>query len=112
MHSSNFNIMEWSQVEEGKILWAQGQQELAVNLLKYILQHSDLEAADSAAIHCLTGKWLADTRSDRYHLIFVPLDLCVFFPFTFCPHNATGEQIYLLCINMSTLSWDSSKNLG
>jgi hypothetical protein len=39
---------------------------MAVNLMKYILQHSDLEAGESAALHCLTGKWLAETRSDRY----------------------------------------------
>jgi hypothetical protein len=53
------------QVEEAKILWAQEQQGMAVNLVKYILQHSELEPADSAAIHCLTGKWLAETRSER-----------------------------------------------
>ena len=34
--------------------------------MKYILQHSNVEAGESAVLHCLTGKWLAETRSDRY----------------------------------------------
>jgi len=44
---------------------------MAVNLMKYILQHTNLEAADSAAIHCLTGKWLAETRSERCDKTFL-----------------------------------------
>ncbi|KAJ7559328.1 hypothetical protein O6H91_04G079500 [Diphasiastrum complanatum] len=56
------------QLQEAKILWAQGQHEMAVNLAKYILQSCDIER-DSAAVHCLTGKWLAETRSASSHTI-------------------------------------------
>jgi ataxia telangiectasia mutated family protein len=64
-----FQISSAARVEEAKILWAQEQQGMAVNLVKYILQHSELEPADSAAIHCLTGKWLAETRSESFRVI-------------------------------------------
>lgn len=55
-------------VEEAKILWAQGQHEMAVNLLKYVINHYNVED-DSANVYCLAGKWLAETRSDSSHVI-------------------------------------------
>ncbi|KAL2608088.1 hypothetical protein R1flu_026661 [Riccia fluitans] len=56
------------QVEEAKILWADGQQEMAVNLAQHVLQ---LETDEStlAPLLCLTGKWLAETRSSSSHII-------------------------------------------
>ncbi|KAG0604904.1 hypothetical protein M758_9G018000 [Ceratodon purpureus] len=63
------NLLSAARVEEAKILWAQDQQEMAVNLMKYILQHSNVEAGESAVLHCLTGKWLAETRSDSFRVI-------------------------------------------
>lgn len=58
-----------ARVEEAKILWAQDQREMAVSLLKYILQHSVVGSGESAALYCLTGKWLAETRSDSIRII-------------------------------------------
>ncbi|CAM6085267.1 unnamed protein product [Calypogeia fissa] len=55
-------------VEEAKILWAEGHQEMAVNLAKYVLQLKN-DATDSALLLCLTGKWLAETRSSSSRVI-------------------------------------------
>lgn len=38
--------------------------------MKFILQHSDVGPGESAALYCLTGKWLVETRSDRYSKLF------------------------------------------
>jgi hypothetical protein len=53
------------QVEEAKILWTQGHHEIAVNLLKYVISNCNARE-DLASIHCLAGKWLANTHSDRF----------------------------------------------
>ncbi|MCO5564111.1 hypothetical protein L7F22_017767 [Adiantum nelumboides] len=55
-------------VQEAKILWAQDQEEMAVNLLKYVINHYNTEAG-LGSVYCLTGKWLADTRSDSARII-------------------------------------------
>ncbi|OMO81453.1 hypothetical protein CCACVL1_12414, partial [Corchorus capsularis] len=56
-------------LEEAKLLRAQGQHEMAINLGKYILQTYQLndEASD---VYRLVGKWLAETRSSNSRTIF------------------------------------------
>ncbi|KAL2936046.1 Serine/threonine-protein kinase ATM [Bienertia sinuspersici] len=55
-------------LEEAKLLRAQGRQEMAVNLAKYIAEEnqSNQEASD---VHRLVGKWLAETRSSNSRTI-------------------------------------------
>ncbi|KAJ0603861.1 putative non-specific serine/threonine protein kinase [Helianthus annuus] len=55
-------------VEEAKLLRAQGQHEMAVNLAKYISENCKVneEAAD---VYRLVGKWLAETRSSNSRTI-------------------------------------------
>ncbi|GJU96059.1 serine/threonine-protein kinase ATM isoform X1 [Tanacetum coccineum] len=55
-------------VEEAKLLRAQGQHEMAINLAKYISENCKLneEAAD---VYRLVGKWLAETRSSNSRTI-------------------------------------------
>ncbi|KAI3807033.1 hypothetical protein L1987_22953 [Smallanthus sonchifolius] len=55
-------------VEEAKLLRAQGQHEMAVNLAKYISESCKVneEAAD---VYRLVGKWLAETRSSNSRTI-------------------------------------------
>ncbi|BBN18785.1 serine-protein kinase ATM [Marchantia polymorpha subsp. ruderalis] len=55
-------------VEEAKILWAEGQQEMAVNLAQHVLQQKTDERS-LAPLLCLTGKWLAETRTSSSHTI-------------------------------------------
>ncbi|KAH7439431.1 hypothetical protein KP509_04G060500 [Ceratopteris richardii] len=57
-----------AKVEEAKILWARCQQGMAVSMLKYILNHHPLDEI-SGSVYCLTGKWLAQTRSDSAKVI-------------------------------------------
>ncbi|KAL3675793.1 hypothetical protein R1sor_025741 [Riccia sorocarpa] len=56
------------QVEEAKMLWADGQQELAVNLAQHVLQ-LETDERRLPPLLCLTGKWLAETRSSSSHII-------------------------------------------
>ncbi|KAH9293056.1 hypothetical protein KI387_041739, partial [Taxus chinensis] len=49
-------------IEEAKLLRAQGQIDMAINLAKYIMQHYDI-GDESADVYRLTGKWLAESRS-------------------------------------------------
>ena len=52
------------QLEEAKLLRAQGQHDMAISLGKYILQkHSDKK--DISDVYRLVGKWLAETRSSK-----------------------------------------------
>ncbi|XP_024973398.1 serine/threonine-protein kinase ATM isoform X4 [Cynara cardunculus var. scolymus] len=55
-------------IEEAKLLRAQGQHEMAINLAKYISERFKLneEAAD---VYRLVGKWLAETRSSNSRTI-------------------------------------------
>ncbi|KAI3512910.1 hypothetical protein L1887_20232 [Cichorium endivia] len=55
-------------VEEAKLLRAQGQHEMAINLAKYISENRkrNEEAAD---VYRLVGKWLAETRSSNSRTI-------------------------------------------
>ncbi|XP_076932541.1 serine/threonine-protein kinase ATM-like isoform X2 [Bidens hawaiensis] len=55
-------------VEEAKLLRAQGQHEMAINLAKYISESCKVneEAAD---VYRLVGKWLAETRSSNSRTI-------------------------------------------
>eukprot|EP01018_Ginkgo_biloba_P024682 Gb_40159 [translate_table: standard] len=55
-------------LEEAKLLRAQGQHEMAVNLAKYIMQHYDI-GDESADVYRLTGKWLAENRSSSSRTI-------------------------------------------
>ncbi|GAY47387.1 hypothetical protein CUMW_104190 [Citrus unshiu] len=55
-------------LEEAKLLRAQGQHEMAINLAKYISENyeSNEEAPD---VHRLVGKWLAESRSSNSRII-------------------------------------------
>ena len=55
--------------EEAKLLWAQGQQDSAVHLVRELLHamegdDSDSDAAQQARLQCLTAKWLSHTRAE------------------------------------------------
>lgn len=52
------------QIEEAKLLRAQGQHEMAINLAKYISQNYQLNGGASD-VYRLVGKWLAETRSSK-----------------------------------------------
>lgn len=52
------------QLEEAKLLRAQGHHEMAINLAKYILDHYQLDE-EASNVHRLVGKWLAETRSSK-----------------------------------------------
>ncbi|CAN6483726.1 unnamed protein product [Victoria cruziana] len=62
------NLCSIGRIEEAKLLRAQGQQDFAINLARYILQHypSINEPCD---VFRLTGKWLAETRSTNSRTI-------------------------------------------
>lgn len=55
----------WS-VEQAKLLWAQGQQAVAVRMSKPLLEmarhNKDGNVVGYARLLSLTGKWLAETR--------------------------------------------------
>lgn len=55
----------WWQLEEAKLLRAQGQHEMAINLAKYISQNSQLNE-EASNVYRLVGKWLAETRSSKW----------------------------------------------
>ncbi|KAK3035322.1 hypothetical protein RJ639_034030 [Escallonia herrerae] len=62
------NIYWLGRVEEAKLLRAQGQHEMAINLAKYVSENYQLneEASD---VYRLVGKWLAETRSSNSRTI-------------------------------------------
>ena len=53
-------------MEEAKVLWAQGEQQMGVSLLQYLAEQPGAQGGDKAYILALTGKWLSLTRSTRY----------------------------------------------
>jgi hypothetical protein len=57
--------LAWS-VEQAKLLWAQGQQAVAVRMSKSLLEvarhNKDGNVVAYARLLSLTGKWLAETR--------------------------------------------------
>ncbi|GMY24943.1 serine/threonine-protein kinase ATM isoform X1 [Fagus crenata] len=57
-------------LEEAKLLRAQGQDEIAISLAKYIIQNYELneEASD---VYRLVGKWLAETRASKLYSKFI-----------------------------------------
>ncbi|KAK1564596.1 hypothetical protein Q3G72_006661 [Acer saccharum] len=60
-----YSTLYWlGRLEEAKLLRAQGQHEMAINLAKYISENYQLneEASD---VYRLVGKWLAETRSSN-----------------------------------------------
>ncbi|XP_071734165.1 serine/threonine-protein kinase ATM [Rutidosis leptorrhynchoides] len=64
-----YSKLYWlGRIEEAKLLRAQGQHEMAINLAKYISENCKLneEAAD---VNRLVGKWLAETRSSNSRTI-------------------------------------------
>lgn len=64
-----YSKLYWlGRIEEAKLLRAQGQHEMAINLAKYISESFKLneEAAD---VYRLVGKWLAETRSSNSRTI-------------------------------------------
>ncbi|XP_074316262.1 serine/threonine-protein kinase ATM [Silene latifolia] len=62
------NLYWLGRLEEAKLLRAQGQKQMAINLGKYIaeLNQSNEESSD---VHRLVGKWLAETRSSNSRTI-------------------------------------------
>ncbi|KAH6798041.1 Serine/Threonine-kinase ATM-like protein [Perilla frutescens var. hirtella] len=58
------NLYWLGRLEEAKLLRAQGQHELAINLADYISQNHQLKEA-AADVFRLVGKWLAETRSSN-----------------------------------------------
>lgn len=68
MGGEHSKIYWHGRVEEAKLLRAQGQHEMAINLAKYISENCKLneEAAD---VYRLVGKWLAETRSSNSRTI-------------------------------------------
>lgn len=59
-----FTIWVKEQLEEAKLLRAQGQHEMAINLARYILHQYQLNE-EAANVYRLVGKWLAETRSSK-----------------------------------------------
>lgn len=55
-------------VEEAKLLRAQGQHEMAINLARYILQNYP-QGEEISNVYRLVGKWLAETRSSNSRII-------------------------------------------
>ncbi|KAG0493501.1 hypothetical protein HPP92_004495 [Vanilla planifolia] len=58
----------FGRLEEAKILRAQGQPDMAINLAKYLLQNYQMEE-EASNIYRLIGKWLAETRSSNSRTI-------------------------------------------
>ncbi|KAI3914770.1 hypothetical protein MKW98_002006 [Papaver atlanticum] len=63
--NSTSDICLTGRLEEAKLLRAQGQHEMAINLAKYVL-HNTREASN---VYRLVGKWLAETRSSNSRTI-------------------------------------------
>ncbi|XP_017218492.1 serine/threonine-protein kinase ATM [Daucus carota subsp. sativus] len=62
------NLYLIGRIEEAKLLRAQGQHEMAINLAKYISQNYPSNAGASD-VYRLVGKWLAETRSSNSRTI-------------------------------------------
>ncbi|KAK1363096.1 serine/threonine-protein kinase ATM, partial [Heracleum sosnowskyi] len=62
------NLYLIGRIEEAKLLRAQGQHEMAINLAKYISQNYQLNNGASD-VYRLVGKWLAETRSSNSRTI-------------------------------------------
>ncbi|XP_075505011.1 serine/threonine-protein kinase ATM isoform X4 [Primulina tabacum] len=61
------NLYWLGRLEEAKLLRAQGQHEMAINLADHISQNRQLK--DAADVFRLVGKWLAETRSSNSRTI-------------------------------------------
>ncbi|XP_019058626.1 PREDICTED: serine/threonine-protein kinase ATM isoform X2 [Tarenaya hassleriana] len=62
-------IPDWlGRIEEAKLLHAQGQHEVAINLASYVLQNYQLKE-EASDVYRLIGKWLAETRSSNSRTI-------------------------------------------
>lgn len=57
-------ICSLGRLEEAKLLRAQGHNEMAIDLAKYILDHYQLDE-EASNVHRLVGKWLAETQSSN-----------------------------------------------
>ncbi|URE12214.1 FATC domain [Musa troglodytarum] len=55
-------------LEEAKLLKAQGQHDMAINLARYILQNHSM-GEEMSNVYRLVGKWLAETRSSNSRII-------------------------------------------
>ncbi|KAF5476799.1 hypothetical protein F2P56_003496 [Juglans regia] len=64
-----YSTLYWiGRLEEAKLLRAQGQDEMAISLAKYIIQNYQ-SAEEAADVYRLVGKWLAETRSSNSRTI-------------------------------------------
>ncbi|KAJ8427337.1 hypothetical protein Cgig2_030602 [Carnegiea gigantea] len=64
----NTSLYWLGRLEEAKLLRAQGQQLMAINLGKYIAEQI-LSNEESSDVHRLVGKWLAETRTSNSRTI-------------------------------------------
>ncbi|XP_056686258.1 serine/threonine-protein kinase ATM isoform X2 [Spinacia oleracea] len=64
----NTSLYWHGRLEEAKLLRAQGRQEMAINLAKYIAEENQSNE-DASDVHRLVGKWLAETRSSNSRTI-------------------------------------------
>lgn len=62
------STFELFQIEEAKLLRAQGQHEMAINLAKFISQNHRLND-EGSDVYRLVGKWLAETRSSKLVIV-------------------------------------------
>lgn len=65
---SHSNLYWMGRIEEAKLLRAQGQHEMAINLAKFISQNHQLND-EGSDVYRLVGKWLAETRSSNSRTI-------------------------------------------
>ncbi|XP_078431049.1 serine/Threonine-kinase ATM-like protein isoform X2 [Wolffia australiana] len=56
------HIFSLGRIEEAKLLRAQGQHDMAINLARYIVENYQV-AEDASNVHRLIGKWLVESRS-------------------------------------------------
>ncbi|XP_048500072.1 serine/threonine-protein kinase ATM isoform X3 [Beta vulgaris subsp. vulgaris] len=64
----NTSLYWCGRLEEAKLLRAQGRQEMAINLAKYIADENQ-SSEEASEVHRLVGKWLAETRSSNSRTI-------------------------------------------
>lgn len=64
LFSHYYGSFHMVQLEEAKLLRAQGQHQMAINLAKYILQNYQMNE-NTPDVFRLIGKWLAETRTSK-----------------------------------------------
>ncbi|PIA61953.1 hypothetical protein AQUCO_00200149v1 [Aquilegia coerulea] len=78
-------------IEEAKLLRAQGQHEMAINLARYLIHHYQLNA-EAPNVYRLVGKWLAETRSSNSRTI---LEQYLKHAVGLAKHNKSADKKYI-----------------